>query len=113
MFGLFKPDRTSGLAKCADLERRVLCFRPDITGLDHPPLDNLSDVMEIRVFRSKARMRIRPEVQTLQSTGMPLNIDRKRSPTQQATGGIKYVVLPYISHCDQPTADVASYGIVL
>ena len=89
MFGLFKPARTSGLAKCAALERRVLCFRPDIAGLDHPPLDNFRDVMEIRVFRSKARKRIRPEVQTLQSTGLPLNIDRKGSPTQQATGGIR------------------------
>ena len=94
MFGLFKPARTSGLAKYTALERRVLCFRPDIAGLDHPPLDNLGDVMEIRVFRSKARKRIGPEVQTIQSTGIPPNLDRKRSPQQQATGGIKYVV-PY------------------
>ena len=95
MFGLFKPARTSGLAKYDTLERRVLCFRPDIAGLDHSPLDNLSDVMEIRVFRSKARKRIRPEAQKLQSTAMPPNLDRKRSPQQQATGGIKYVVLSF------------------
>ena len=95
MFGLFKPARTSGLAKCATLERRVLCFRPEIAGLDHPPLENLSDAMEIRVFRAKARKRIRPEVQTLQSTGIPPDLDRKRSPQQQATGGIKYVVLSF------------------
>ena len=95
VFGLFKPSRTSGLIKYDTLERRVLCFRPDIAGLDHPPLDNLSDVMEIRVFRSKARKRIRPEAQKLQSTGMPPNLDRKRSPQQQATGGIKYVVLSF------------------
>ena len=112
MFGLFKPARTSGLAKCATLERRVLCFRPDTAGLDHPPLDDLSDVMEIRVFRSKARKRIRPEVQTLQSTGIPPNLDRKRPPQQQATDGIKYVVL-IILHCGQLPADVASCGKVL
>ena len=95
MFGLFKPARTSGLAKSTTLERRVLCFGPDIAGLNHRPLDNLGDVMEIRVFRSKARKRVIPEVQTLQSTGIPPNLDRRRSPQQQATGGIKYVVLSF------------------
>lgn len=89
MFGLFRPGRTSGLAKGATLERRFLCFCPDNTSLGHLPLDNLNDVMEIRVFRSKARKRIKPEVGTLQSTGLSSDLHRKRSPQQQAAGGIK------------------------
>lgn len=89
MFGLFKPARTSGLARGATLERRVLCFCPGSTSLGHPPRDNLNDVMEIRVFRSKARKRIKPEVETLQSTGFSSDLHRRRAPQQQAPGGIK------------------------
>lgn len=88
MFGLFKPDRSSGLIKGASLQRRVLCFGPDIAGLDNRALDHLSDVMEIKVFRSKGRKRIKPDLQTLQSVSMSPGIDRKKSQ-QQAAGGIK------------------------
>ncbi len=88
MFGLFKPSRTSGLTKEATLQRRVLCFGPDIGGLDNRALDNLGDVMEIKVFRSKGRKRIKPDVQKLQSIGNSLSIDRKGSQ-QQVAGGIK------------------------
>ena len=91
MFGLFKPYRTSGLAKdgAAALERRVLCFCPDIASPDHAITDDLNDVMEIRVFRSKARKRIEPEVKSLQSPGASSGIDRQKSPQQQTAGGIK------------------------
>ena len=91
MFGLFKPYRTSGLAKEAAvaLERRVLCFCPDIASPEHAVPGDLNDVMEIKVFRSKARKRIEPEVKTLQSTGAPPSIDRQKSPMQQRAGGIK------------------------
>lgn len=88
MFGLFKPDRSSGLAKGAAVQRRVLCFGSDIAGLDNRALDNLSNVMEIKVFRSKGRKRIKPDVPTLQSAGISPIIDRKRS-LRQAAGGIK------------------------
>lgn len=88
MFGLFKPDRCSGLAKGATLQRRSLCFGPDIADLDNRALCNLSDVMEIKVFRSKGRKRIKPDVQTLQSVGISPTIEKKRS-RQQAAGGIK------------------------
>lgn len=88
MFGLFRPDRSSRLAKGATLQRRVLCFGPDIANFDNRALYNLSDVMEIKVFRSKGRKRIKPDVQTLQSVGISPNIDKKRSQ-QQAAGGIK------------------------
>ena len=89
MFGLFKPARTSGLAKGTSLERRVLCFCPDSGPIDHPTQDNLSDVMEIKVFRSKARKRIMPEAKTVQSAGVFPNLDKQRSSEQQAAGGIK------------------------
>ena len=88
MFGLFKPSRTSGLAKEAALQQRVLCFGPDISGLDNRALDNLGDVMEIKVFRSKGRKRIKLDSQNLQSIGNSLSIDRKGSQ-QQVAGGIK------------------------
>ena len=88
MFGLFTPGRSSGLAKETTLQRRVLCFGPDIAETNNSGADNLGDVMEIKVFRSRGRRRVKPDVQTLQSTGIPQNIDRKRSQ-QQAAGGIK------------------------
>lgn len=88
MFGLFKPGRSSGLAKGATLQRRVLCFGSDIASVDNHALHNLSDVMEIKVFRSKGRKRMRPDLQTLQSVGIPSGIDRKKSQ-QQPAGGIK------------------------
>ncbi|KAL9073568.1 MAG: hypothetical protein Q9161_002808 [Pseudevernia consocians] len=90
MFGLFKPGRSSGLAKGTTLQRRVLCFGPDIAGLDNRALDNLSNVMEIKVFRSKARKRIKPDVPKLQSVGNSPSIDRKKSQ-QQVVGGINLV----------------------
>ena len=89
MFGLFKPRRTSGLAKGATMERRVLCFCPDIGPIGYPASDNLSDVMEVKVFRSKARKRIQPEVNPLQSAGISPSLDKKPSPQQRAGGGIK------------------------
>lgn len=88
MFGLFKADRSSGLVKGASLQRRVLCFGSDIAGIDNRALDHLSDVMEIKVFRSKGRKRIKPDSQSIQSVGMSPSIDRKKS-RQQAAGGIK------------------------
>ena len=88
MFGLFKPDRSSGLLKGALLQRRVLCFGTDITGLDNRALDHLSDVMEIKVFRSKGRKRIKPDYQTLGNFGISPSLDRKTSQ-RQAAGGVK------------------------
>lgn len=88
MFGIFKPGRSSRLAKEATVQRRVLCFGPDIGDLDNHGVDSLSDVMEIKVFRSKGRRRIKPDVQPLQSVGLSPSIDKKRLQ-QQAGGGIK------------------------
>ena len=88
MFGLFKPGRSSGVAKGSNLQRRVLCFGPDIVDPDNRGHDNLSDVMEIKVFRSKGRKRIKPDMQPLQSVGISPSIDKKGSQLQ-AGGGIK------------------------
>lgn len=88
MFGLFKPSRSSGLARGATLQRRVFCFGPDNVGLVDPDVDSLSDVMEIKVFRSKGRKRIKADVQTLQNVGHPSSIDGKKCQ-QQTAGGIK------------------------
>ncbi|CAF9916262.1 hypothetical protein IMSHALPRED_003023 [Imshaugia aleurites] len=99
MFGLFKPSLSPGLAKGAALQRRVLCFGPDIAGLDNHGVDNLGDVLEIKVFRSKGRKRIKPDARTLQSVGISPSIDGKRSQ-QQAGGGINQ------------STDVGFHGIV-
>lgn len=88
MFGLFKADRSFGLEQGASLQRRVLCFASDVTGIDNRALDRLSDVMEIKVFRSKGRKRVKPDFQSIQSVGMSPRIDRKK-PQLQAAGGIK------------------------
>ena len=88
MFGLFTADRSSSLVKGASLQRRVLCFGSDIAGIDSRALDHLSDVMEIKVFRSKGRKRIKPDFQSIQSFGMSPSMDRKK-PQQRAAGGIK------------------------
>ncbi|KAF6237127.1 hypothetical protein HO173_004595 [Letharia columbiana] len=90
MFGLFKPGHSSALARGTTLQQRVLCFGPDTAGLDNGALDNLSDVMEIKVFRSKGRKRVKPGFQTIQSVGISPNIDKKKSQ-QQAVGGINLV----------------------
>ncbi|KAL9123668.1 MAG: hypothetical protein Q9217_006922 [Psora testacea] len=58
MFGLYDTGLTMG--KKPVLEQRVLCFAQAETYGDHAP-GSLSDVMEIKVFRSKGRERVVPE----------------------------------------------------
>lgn len=90
MFGLFDSSVGGANVKQSMIERRVLCFAPDAgddgNGKFMP--DNLNEVMEITVFRSKGRKRVEPALQEYQSQpGMP-HVDKKGAQ-QQAKGGIK------------------------
>ena len=82
MFGLFKSAHISGLTKEAPLQRRVLCFGADTATIHGNSMDSLDHLMEIKVFRSKGRKRIKPDVPS---------IDMRRSQ-RQATSGIEYVL---------------------
>ena len=79
MFGLFKSAHISGLTNEAALQRRVLCFGADTATIHGNSMDH---VMEIKVFRSKGRKRIKPDVPS---------IDMRMSQ-RQGTSGIEYVL---------------------
>ena len=82
MFGLFKSAHISGLTKETALQRRVLCFGADTATIHGNSMDSLDQVMEIKVFRSKGRKRIKPDAPS---------IDMRRSQ-RRATSGIEYVL---------------------
>lgn len=60
MFGCF--DSGQGLTNTPLVQRRVLCFGSQSGEANTSSLDTLKDVMEIKVFRSKGRKRIKPEL---------------------------------------------------
>ena len=98
MFGLFKSAHISGLTKETALQRRVLCFGADTATIRGNCIDGLDHVMEIKVFRSKGRKRIKPDV-----PGM----DLKRSQ-RQATSGIEYVLGSFSTAACGPPTDVVA-----
>lgn len=65
MFGLFSPGESS--FQHSVFERRVFCFGRDDKDGDSLPLNSLEDMMEVRVYRARHRMRIRPEAPDLYS----------------------------------------------
>lgn len=88
MFGLFDSTQRRGTLRQSFFERRVLCFSPEAeTGQSEIP-DSLSDVMEVKVFRSKGRKRIEPELQEYQSSPGAQHNDKKGTQ-RQAVNGIK------------------------
>ena len=90
MFGLFHPG--SGPSKGNRLEQRVFCFGPDRPLGDEPPsLDNLNDVIETKVFRSKGRKRIKSEVEGYQTVSGKTNADSAKSQLHGKGNGVKYV----------------------
>lgn len=90
MFGIFDSSVGGANVKQSMIERRVLCFAPDAEagGIGQMEWNNLNEVMEIRVFRSKGRKRVEPVLQEYQSRpGVP-HVDKKGAQ-QTAKGGIK------------------------
>lgn len=88
MFGLYKSVQGQGFIRQAFIERRVLCFSPEAVDTGKFASDNLRDVMEIKVFRSKGRKRISPDIQEYQSPPSVQHVDKKGAQ-QQAGAGIK------------------------
>lgn len=89
MFGLFASSVGGANVKQSMIERRVLCFAPETGDIAKFGSDNLGEVMEIKVFRSKGRKRVQPDLQEYQSRPGTLHFDKKGAQ-QQAKGGIKY-----------------------
>lgn len=88
MFGIFDSTQGSGTLRQSLFERRVLCFSPEVETAQSEVPDSLSDVMEIKVFRSKGRKSIVPELQEYQSSPGVQHIDKKGTQ-RQADDGIK------------------------
>ncbi|MCJ1482064.1 hypothetical protein MMC06_002226 [Schaereria dolodes] len=79
MFGLYGTGETWLGAK--GIERRVLCFASDTNGGDdgEKTSGNIQgDIMEVKVYRSKGRKRIQPEVQSFDYSPRTQNIVSKR-----------------------------------
>ncbi|KAK4693180.1 hypothetical protein P7C71_g4170, partial [Lecanoromycetidae sp. Uapishka_2] len=94
MFGLFDSSVGGANVRQSMIERRVLCFAPEAGHHSNSRFgsDNLGEVMEIKVFRSKGRKRVQADLKEYQSSpGMP-HIDKKGAQ-QTAKGGIKCVLL--------------------
>ena len=87
MFGLFDFTRIDGNVIQSGLERRVLCFSSEAETVQNGVPDSLSGLMEIKVFRSKGRKRIEPEVQSYQSSLGVQHTDKKGTK-QRADDGI-------------------------
>ena len=87
MFGLFDSGKTS--PKRPVLQRRALCFAAeDDDDAAKYAADNLDQVMEVRVFRSRGRKRIRPEIgEYVESERKQANDQRQAG--QQTGGGIE------------------------
>jgi len=87
MFGLFDSGKTS--PKRPVLQRRALCFAAeDDDDAAKYAADNLDQVMEVRVFRSRGRKRIRPEIgEHVESERKQVNDQRQAG--QQTGGGIE------------------------
>ena len=99
MFGLF--DSGHSVAKKPSVERRILCFGPESRNVGLHSLGNLSDVMEVKVFRSKGRKRITPQIQELQNLPGGQYAAKKGS-SPQGEGGIRQVAL-FLLRSNQPS----------
>ena len=89
MFGLYDAGPTP--FKDNQIERRVLCFGPDRGHGDKSSMDNLDDVMEIKVFRSKGRRRAAPAIEEFHSLSGKIPTNRNKSQLHSSGNGIKYV----------------------
>ena len=85
MFGVFESTQIHNGIPQVLFERRVLSFSPEAGSVQSNVLDSLNDVMEIKVFRSKGRKRIRPELEEYQSVQQ----SNKKGTQRQADNGMK------------------------
>ena len=87
VFGLF--DASPSPFQKAPIRRRVLCFGPETENGNKHASNNLGDVIEVRVFRSKGRKRIKPEFNdSLSATGKQQD-DKGKSQQRLSGNGIE------------------------
>ena len=86
MFGLF--DSGDVFFQERTVEKRILCFSSENGNMSDITFDDLNDVMEVRVFRSKGRKRIMPDIQDFQKVAATKNSTIK-SHHQHGEGGIR------------------------
>ena len=86
MFGLFDSEQ-SWLGDHG-IEKRVFCFAREHRSARRMRSDNLGDVMELKVYRSKGRQRTAPEMTQFKDTSLSDNPGSK-GPHQNIGGGIK------------------------
>ena len=87
MFGIFDSTQIFGSVRQSFFERRVLCFSHEAETVQSEVPDSLSGLMEIKVFRSKGRKRIEPELQEYQSS-LGVQHSDKKGTQRQADDGI-------------------------
>lgn len=87
MFGLFDSEQ-SWFGECG-VEKRAFCFARECGGARKMRSDNLGDVIEIRVYRSKGRRRTEPELTQFRQSALGEDVRGKEQ--QEINGGsIKY-----------------------
>ena len=90
MFGLFESSVKRGNVQASAIERRLLCFGPEKTSsaINKFGSENLSNRIEIKVFRSKGRQRVHHDLQEYQTEPGTLHVDKK-GVRQLAKGNLK------------------------
>ena len=86
MFGLYDSGET--FFGQPAIEKRMLCFSNENGRLLDPSVNNLKDVMEVKVFRSNGRKRIPPGPQHSKDVAAARDSTMK-SPQQHGGGGIR------------------------
>ena len=92
MFGMFDSGEVFFGERA--VEKRILCFASEGLMAEKTPdklenyVDDPKDVMEVRVYRSKGRKRIRPEVESYENVAAAKNSTLKR-PKEEGGGGIR------------------------
>lgn len=95
MFGLY--DSETGV------ERRILCFGRGAKPGENTAVDQ-DEVMEIKIYRAKGRMRIKPRVDNLQDAiGGAKNL---KGPVPNAIGSIRQAMT--LMQCDPTTELIMS-----
>lgn len=86
MFGLFNTGKIFSSQRA--VEKRVLCFASNDGNAQHNTVESLGDVMEIRVFRSKGRKRVRPTIEDSRKVPAAVKLVNK-APQKLNGGGIR------------------------
>lgn len=76
MYALFDGGSSSRGKK--DIERRLLSYASEIPSSEKIITGGLIDTMEVRVYRSRGRKRIKPEVETFDISALREDVTNRR-----------------------------------